>query len=180
MFRILVTIVLTGLVTTSARAAEPKFTLTGDNTKVTFIGTKPDGKHEGGFKTVSGSITTDGKDPTTLQIAVDIDMNSTFTDDDRLTAHLKSPDFFGVKNNPKSKFVTTKIEKSEGGYNVSGKLTLCGKTKELTFPAKIEVSEDSLKLTSSFKINRTDWGMTFGKGKVDDDVSLSISVSAKK
>ena len=28
----------------------------GDNTKITFVGTKPGGRHEGGFKTLSGEI----------------------------------------------------------------------------------------------------------------------------
>ena len=32
------------------QTAEMKIVLNGDNTKATFIGAKPEGKHEGGFK----------------------------------------------------------------------------------------------------------------------------------
>ena len=139
-----------------------------------------DHKHDGGFKTITGSATIDGADITTFKIAVEIDMNSTYTDDEKLTGHLKSPDFFGVKANPKSKFVSTKVEKSDSGYNVMGKLTLNGKTKDVTFPAKIEVADDTLTLSASFKIDRNNWGISFGKGKINDEVGLGVGLRAKK
>ena len=180
MMRILSAMMLTVLLATVTQAAEEKFALTGDNTKIAFTGSKPDGKHSGGFEKLTGSATIDGTDATTLKIAVEIDMNSTFSDDAKLTGHLKSPDFFDVKNNPKSKFVSTKVEKAEGGYSVTGKLTLNGKTKDVTFTAKIEVAGGTFSLKSDFKINRNDWGISYGKGKVDDDVKLTLALTAKK
>jgi polyisoprenoid-binding protein YceI len=179
MLRILSVVAMVLLVSQS-RAAETKFALNSDNTKVVFAGYKPDGKHNGGFKLLAGSATIDGADITTLKISVDIDMNSTYTDDEKLTAHLKSPDFFGVKANPKSKFVSTKVVKSDAGYNVTGKLTLNGKTKDVTFPAKIELADDTLKLSASFNIDRNNWGISFGKGKINDEVGLGVGLSAKK
>lgn len=169
-----------GLLAGTSLAGDVTFPLSSDNTKVTFVGTKPNGKHEGGFKGVTGTAMVSGTDATTLKLSVDIDMNSTWADDPKLTGHLKSPDFFDVKTNPKSKFVSTKVEKAGDKYMVTGKLTLNGKTKELTFPATIAVSGKDLTLTSTFKINRNDWGISYGKGKIDDDVSLSVSVNAKK
>jgi polyisoprenoid-binding protein YceI len=180
MMRVFSALAAAVLLASQAQAAETKFALSGDNTKVTFTGHKPDGKHEGGFKTVAGSAAVEGADVATLKIAVDIDMNSTFTDDEKLTAHLKSPDFFGVKANPKSKFVSSKVEKTDAGYTVTGKLTLNGKTKEVSFPAKIELAGDTLKLSASFKIDRNKWDITYGKGKVNDEVDLGVDLSAKK
>lgn len=159
MKRVLMAVALAGLLAGVGRAAEVKFALTGDNTKVTFTGTKPDGKHDGGFKTLTGTASVDPADPTTLTFTVDIDMNSTYSDDPKLTGHLKTNDFFGVKTNPKSKFVSTKVEKDGDGYKVSGKLTLNGKTKEVTFPAKVTAKADKLTLKSAFKIDRTAWGI---------------------
>src|SRR3954452_1051546 len=91
-----------GLAATFSYAGDVKIALNGDNTKVGFVGTKPGGKHIGGFKTLTGTATYDGKDATTLKFTVDIDMSSTFTDNNMLTDHLKSPDFFNVKVNPMS------------------------------------------------------------------------------
>jgi polyisoprenoid-binding protein YceI len=178
--RFLATLFVFGLAVDFCFSAEVKFPLTKDNTKISFVGTKKDGKHEGGFKTVTGSATIDGKNPTTLKLNVDIDMNSTYTDNDKLTGHLKSPDFFGVKTNPKAKFVSSKVVKADGGYNVTGDLRLAGKTRKITFPAKIEATGDSLTLSSTFKIDRHDWGVSFGKDKIDKLVTLTVKVTAKK
>lgn len=180
MFRAFSAMAAMVLIVTQTRAAETKFALNGDNTKVVFTGHKADGKHVGGFKTIAGAVTIEGADLATLKIAVDIDMNSTYSDDEKLTGHLKSPDFFGVKANPKSKFASTKVEKSDAGYTVTGNLTLNGKSKEVNFPAKIEVDGDTLKLTATFKIDRNNWGITYGKGKINDEVDLSIDLTAKK
>src|SRR5262249_25742699 len=99
-------VVLTGSVLAGAQ-----FPLTGTNTTIKFVGTKPGGKQVGGFKELTGTATVEGTDPTTLKLNVEIDMNSLYTDTPKLTNHLKSPDFFSVKSNPKSKFVSTRVEK---------------------------------------------------------------------
>jgi polyisoprenoid-binding protein YceI len=57
---------------------------------------------------------------------------------------------------------------------------MCGQTKSITFPATIGVGPDGLTLTSKFSIDRTQWGMTYGRGKIDNQVALSVSVNAKK
>jgi polyisoprenoid-binding protein YceI len=178
--RIAMTVALAGMLAGAALAAETTFPLSGDNTKVTFVGTKPGGKHTGGFKTVKGTATVDPADPTTLKVNVEFDVKSMYTDAGKLTNHLLSSDFFDAKKYPTAKFETTKVEKAEGGVTVTGKLTMLGKTKEISFPAKLTTTAGGLKLTSAFKIDRTDYGMTYGKGKVDDAVSLDVAVDAKK
>ena len=100
-------------------------------------------------------------------------------DTPKLTTHLKSPDFFGVKSNPKAKFVSTKVEKSGDDYKVTGDLTLLGKSKSISFPAKLAVENGEFSIASSFTIDRTQWGMTYGQGKIDDEVKLTVSVKAK-
>lgn len=162
------------VVSVSATAAD-KYKLDGDNTKIEFTGTKKDGKHTGGFKTLTGEVTNDGG----WKIDVTIDTNSLYSDDDKLTGHLKAGDFFAVKDHPTAKFTSSKIAKGDKGYTVTGTLTLCGKSKEISFPAEITAG-DTFTLKSEFKIDRTDYGMTYGAGKVDNDVALKVAVSAKK
>ena len=142
-------------------------------------GTKKGGKHEGGFKKLTGAATITDGDLSTLKMEAEIETASLYADDTKLAAHLKTPDFFGVKDNPKASFKSTKVEKTEKGYTITGDLTLLGKTKPVTMPAAVAVKEHKLTLTSEFKINRFDWGMTFGKGMVDDAVSLKLSITAK-
>jgi polyisoprenoid-binding protein YceI len=178
MTRALSASVLAALLAVPVLAADTTFPLTGDNTKVEFTGTKPDGKHDGGFKKLTGTATvTDGA---LAKIEVEIDTDSLYSDNDGLTKHLKNPDFFNVKTNPKATFKTTKVEKAAKGYSVTGDLTMCGKTKAVTFPAEVTATADALTLKSEFKINRADWGMTYGKGKISDEVALRVNVTAKK
>ena len=169
--------ILTAFSASAASAQEVKYVLTGDNTKITWTGTKVGGKHDGGFQTVSGVATVSAN--TGLRLSVDIDTASLFSDDNKLTGHLKSPDFFSVKDHPKAKFVSTKIDKAAGGFIVNGDLTLLGKTKAISFPAQITVG-DTLGIQAAFTINRADFGMNYGKGKVDDTVSLKVVVNAGK
>jgi hypothetical protein len=57
---------------------------------------------------------------------------------------------------------------------------MVGKTRSVTFPAAVTATADGLTLTSEFRINKAAWGMTYGKGKIDDEVTLKVSVTAKK
>lgn len=151
--------------------------LTGENTKITWVGTKPGGKHEGGFKTLTGTATVSGDALT--KVAVEIETDSIFSDDPRLTGHLKSPDFFGVKNNPKAKFESTKVEKTDKGYTLTGNLTINGKTKEVAIPAQISHAGGTLKINGAVTIDKRDFGMTYGAGKMDDAVAIKVAVEAK-
>jgi polyisoprenoid-binding protein YceI len=166
------------LLTGTLAAAD--YALTGANTSITFVGSKPGGKHDGGFKGVTGTASVPGDDLTKLKISLDIDLNTLYSDNPKLTNHLKSPDFFGVKSNPSSKFVSTKVEKSGADYKITGELTMCGQTKSITFPAQIAVKGDMLTVASKFTIDRTQWGMTYGRGKINDDVTLTVSLKATK
>ncbi len=162
-----------------ALAQGVKFPLNGDNTKIEFVGSKPDGRtvHNGGFRTVTGTATAEKG----LKIEIEIDMTSVYSDTPKLSEHLKSADFFAVRDNPTSRFVTTKIEKTaDGGFNVTGELTLLGKAKAVTFPAKITLTEANITLNAEFRINRHEIGITYGKGQINDEVVLKLTVNAKK
>jgi polyisoprenoid-binding protein YceI len=181
MMRKMIGMTLLGLVALAGPAlAGGTFPLTGKNTKIEFHGTKPGGKHDGGFQNVTGTASINGTDPTTLKVDLDIDTTSLYTDTPKLTQHLKSPDFFSVKTYPKATFVSTKVEKSNTGYTITGNLTLLGKTKTISFPAQIAVAADGLTLTSQFEINRQDYGMNYGTGKVNDEVKIKVAVKAAK
>jgi len=182
MIRSLSALVLALLLGTAAAAGDVKYALTGENTKITFVGTKPGGKHDGGFKKLTGNATVTDGNIETLKIEADIDTDSLYTDDPsgKLTGHLKNSDFFGVKDHPKATFKTTKIEKTDKGYTITGDLTMIGKTKAVSFPATVAASGDTLTLSASFSIDRTDWGMNYGKGKIDDKVAMKVVVNAKK
>lgn len=154
--------------------------ITPANTKLTWVGTKDGGKHVGSFGTFSGKIDPPGADLTASKITLDIETASLTSDNGGLTKHLKSPDFFNIDKHPKATFATTKIVAAKAGdstHEITGDLTILGTTKSITFPAKVTTTDDSIKLESKFKINRMDYGMKYGAGKVHDDVSLEVSAN---
>jgi polyisoprenoid-binding protein YceI len=160
-----------------------KAAISGENSRIEFVGTKPGGKHDGGFNKFSGTIKLDGAGKQVADIDVTIDMESLWVDNNQVSQHLRTPDFFDVKEHPTAMFTATKIEPpKEGGatHTITGDLTLRGKKKAITFPATIKVADDGLSLKASFKINRQDYGVSFSKQPVDDDVTLNVHVGVAK
>jgi len=149
--------------------------VTADNAKIEWVGTKDDGRHDGGFKTVTGDVMFVASDMTSTRFTLSIDTTSLWSDTDKLTAHLKSPDFFEVNTYPTATFATTEVAADAGAatFTVTGDLTLHGVTKSITFPATIAWTDPTLTVSAEFKIKRQEFGISYGPDKVHDDVSLS-------
>ena len=151
-------------------------------TPVEFIGTKPGGKHVGGFTSTTVAlrpIPAKDEDFTRCKIDVDIDTDSLWSDTPKLTNHLKSPDFFDVKKYPTAKFVSKSIEADKSGdstHKITGDLTLHGTTKTITIPAKVTATADAVNIDSQFTINRHDYGISYGRGKVHDNITIKAAL----
>lgn len=160
------------------------FTFSSEGSTVAFTGAKVTGKHEGGFKAFKGALEVVENDLSKSRVRVDLEMGSVFSDSEKLTGHLKSPDFFGVEQFPVARFVSTSLKKAEGArHEVTGDLTLHGVTKSITFPADITLTDAGADVTAEFALNRKDFGIVY-PGKPDDliadNVLLKLSVHAKK
>ena len=145
-----------------------------EKSKIDFVGKKSDGKHAGGFKEFKSEVKMDLESPEKSSITIEIKTDSLWSDDETLTGHLKNPDFFDVKKYPTMKFESTKVEVSDDKSTIIGKLTMLDKTIEVKIPTTNELNEKSLTIKADFKIDRTKWGMNYGKGKVDDEVELKV------
>jgi polyisoprenoid-binding protein YceI len=163
--------------TAATHADEVRYRLTDANTKIEFTGTKPGGKHDGGFKRATGVIVVaDGMEP---QVDVEIDCGSLYSDNFMLTWHLKGSDFFNVKKHPKARFTSTSVRRSETGYVVTGNLTFLGVTMPVSFPATVTGGE-VMRLRGEVVLNRHDFGMTYGKDKIHDNVEVRFDVNAAR
>ena len=103
-------------------------------------------------------------------VSINIDTASVTTDDDQLTGHLKTADFFDVAKYPKATFVSTRIEPNTANgatHTITGNFDLHGVKKSISFPATIQVSPDSVSANAEFSINRKDFGINY-PGKADD------------
>lgn len=148
-----------------------------EESKVEFTGSKVTGSHEGGFGAVTGEFAvSDGKLENTGNKIV-IDMTSVWSDNNRLTGHLKNADFFDIANYPVAVFETTEVTDS----GVTGNLTLHGVTKSISFTPEIDVTPETVSVRAEFAIQRFDFGIEF-PGRADDlirdGVAIRLDVSA--
>ena len=142
----------------------------------------------------SGSLTSDINTLLTDTKAVDPKASEGKTSAD-LDGHLKSADFFDVAKYPTVKFDITKVEDLAAGTEsktvganktVSGNLTIKDKTVNVTFPAKVEITENNVTVDSKFTINRQDWGLAYGAEgdpkdwMISQEVDLELHIVAGK
>ena len=126
--------------TSNPGAGAKAYAITPENSKVEFTGSKVTGKHDGGFKQLAGEVHVVGNAVQHAKVTIQTD--SLYSDNDRLTGHLKSPDFFDTAKYSTAVFETTAISGSGANATVTGKLTLHGETKQISFPANIEVKDE--------------------------------------
>jgi len=142
---------------------------------IAFTGAKGDIiAHEGRFEDIDFSMTVTDGSPTDLFITFAID--SIVTDNEKLTTHLKSADFFDATTFPEATFIADSfVDSGKGMYAITGMFTMHGVTKKEIVTAKIT----STYLTATHVLDRTDYGIggtTEGLKAVDAAVPLEIKV----
>lgn len=153
------------------------------NSKVEFVGAKVTASHPGGFTDFSGTVDL-GDSIEKSQIAITIQTASLYADKEKLTTHLKSPDFFDVAKFPTATFRSAEITKTGDGYTVAGDLILHGVTKRISFPANIQATDTEVNASAEFSINRHDYGISY-PGMRDDlirdlvVIKLSLKLARK-
>jgi polyisoprenoid-binding protein YceI len=168
-----------------------ELTVNKEASKISFIGAKVTGKHDGGFKDFDGKLKL-GADGNLEMVAFTVKTDSVYSDAEKLTGHLKAPDFFDTAKFPEAKFESTAITtgsevKTEDGkaytHTIVGNMTIRGITKSLTIPAMVDTSGDTVSASSDFVFDRNIFEITY-KGKADDlikpDVKMSVELKAPK
>ena len=103
----------------------------------------------------------------------------------KLVGHLTSEDFFNV-----AAFPTAVLTITDGTdmNNVKANLTIKDVTEEITFALSSAEENGLVTLTSSLKIDRTKFGVTYNSGNffedlgdylIDDEFTLNISLTSK-
>jgi len=140
----------------------------------------------GRFKELSGSFTVDAANPAASKFEITAKAGSVDTDNAKRDEHLRSPDFFNVKQYPSLSFKSTAVKAVQGGYEVTGDLTLHGVTKPVTvtlvggrtaeFPKGIQRTGYS----TEFKVKRSEFGMDKMLEAIGDEVLIAVSVEGTK
>lgn len=152
---------------------------------LTWEGKKTGGGHTGNIQLKSGQLIM--LDDKIISGNFKIDINSITCADlqhaetnEKLITHLKSDDFFGVKQYPTAHFELLDISYGqspaipENMHTVKGSLTIKGITNNIEFPAMITFDADTMLAQGRIKIDRTQWEIRYGSGKFFDNLGDNI------
>lgn len=140
--------------------------------KISWVGKKVTGQHNGEVSLKEGSLVFKGKKLTGGNFTVD--MNSINTTDlkagqgkEKLDGHLKADDFFGTDKYPTSTLVFKTIkDKGNGVYGVTADL----KIKDKTNPVSFDLTVNGTTASTTFNVNRTKYDIKYGSGSFFDNL----------
>jgi len=170
-----------------ALAAADTFKIEGSHTQSGFAV-----KHllistvRGEFGKTEGTVVIDPADLTKSTVEATIDVTSVDTRDAKRDEHLKGADFFDAAKFPRITFKSTKVEKAgEGALKVTGDLTIKGVTKSVVLDVAGPTAEikdpwgnTRRGLSATTKINRKDFGVSYGPDAAVSDV-VAITIDAE-
>ena len=155
------------------------FKVDAQKSTVEWYAEKVTGKHNGTIKLISGEIANNhGK----FGGKFVIDMNSIVCTDleggskAKMEGHLKSDDFFSVKSHPTATFEISNMTPISGAkagspnFNVAGKMTIKGITKDITFPASVNFSGSNMIATANVVIDRSKFDIRYGSKSFFADI----------
>jgi polyisoprenoid-binding protein YceI len=167
------------------------FAVNPSKSLVKWVGKKiVGGNTEGTILVAKGSLDFASKQLKSGEIVMDATSISSEKASPRLVAHLKNPDFFDVEKFSTASFLVTSVKTDKNVAQISGKMTIKGITKDLTFPAEITYGKDVVVAKAiRVKVNRTLYDVKYrsgsifsglGDGAIEDDFMLDITLVGEK
>jgi|GEM_PF-2132235 len=163
---------------------EQTIEIANDLVTVDFKGFGPGKVHTGSFGNVKSTLSYENG---AFGGSVIIDMNTMTTDTEKLTAHLKTKDFFDTTKYPTATFVPTKWNMTDAAQNkftMTGELTLHGVKKTISFPVLFEevIPAPNVRLAytksykSTFTLSLKDFGINQTFANEQFEISLVLPV----
>ena len=179
---------IVALGTWASAASAADYTLDASHASATFsISHLGFSKVAGAITDLSGEFSFDPEKPEKSTVHVVGKAVSINTFNEGRDKHLRNEDFFNVEKFPELSFKSTAWKKTgDNTYDVTGDFTLLGMTKSITIPVTHNGSGEGFKgeyragFSTSFKIKRSEYGMTGSVGPVGDEVAIEVSFEGIK
>jgi polyisoprenoid-binding protein YceI len=139
---------------------------------------------EAKFNRFSAQVDYDASKPENAKASVDIEVASFDLGDPDYNSEVRKKEWFHATQFPKASFVSTKIRAAgPGKLDVSGKLTLKGKTADVSFPLTVKKEGSAQLFEGNLPIRRLAFGIGEGEWKdtsiVADEVIIKFRVLAQ-
>lgn len=145
------------------------------------------GQFWGRISDISGTFTANNGAADGANFDITVKAESIDTGTKKLDDHLRSPDFFNVKEFPTMTFKSTGAKAKDGKLEVTGDFTMHGVTKPVT--AAIEFTGgkagpmgERAGYEAVFTIKRSDFGVSYGvdNGMLGNDVRIVVNLEGVK
>jgi polyisoprenoid-binding protein YceI len=139
----------------------------------------------GRFNKVKGEFTIDKDDASKSILSLTIEADSVDTNNEGRDKHLKSADFFNVKQFPTLVFKSKSLKAVKDGYDVTGDLTMHGETKEISFKLnggkEMEMKgQKRIGYWADLILKRSEFGMKNMLEGIGDNVYISVGVEGTR
>ena len=145
------------------------------------------GQFWGRINDISGSFTAANGAAEGVSFDITVKVDSIDTGTKKLDDHLRSPDFFNVKEFPTMTFKSTGVKGKDGKLDVTGDLTMHGVTKSITAALEFTGGKagpmgDRAGYEAVFTIKRSDFGVNYGveNGMLGNDVRIVVNLEGVK
>ena len=139
---------------------------------------------EAKFTRFSAQVSFDQAKPQEGKASVEIDIPSFDLGDPDYNREVQKKEWFNGSQFPKASFVSTRIQAAAPGkLEVSGKLTIKGKSADVSFPLSVKKEGDQQVFEGSVPIKRLAFGIGEGEWKdtsiVADEVVIKFRVAGR-
>ncbi len=181
--RLISTLATAATLLLAAPLASQAATLVPAGSEVTFVAKQIGVPLDGRFRKFDAQIALDPKQPQAGKVSFGIDLASVSMGPET-DAELVKPEWFGTAKFPRATFVSTAIKPTAPGkYEVTGKLTIKGISRDLTVPVQLAASGANTVATGgftlqrlAFKVGEGDWSDT---SVVANDVQVKFKLNLK-
>ncbi|MBP0600257.1 YceI family protein [Herbaspirillum sp. LeCh32-8] len=135
------------------------------------------------FKKFAANIDFDASKPEQGKASVDIDVSSFDLGEAEYNKEVQKKEWFNAAQFPKATFVASSIKAAGAGkYDVAGKLTIKGKSTDVSFPLTVKKEGNTQVFDGTLPIKRLTYNIGEGEwkdtGMVADEVSIKFHIVA--
>ena len=135
---------------------------------------------EGRFRKFDAQVAFDPRQPETGRVTLTVDLASVAMGAAESEAEVAKPGWFDTKAFPQASFQSSAIKAVGGGrFEMSGKFTLKGQTRELTVPVTLAQAGASTVASGSFVVKRLDFRIGDGDWSDTSLVANDVQVRFK-
>ncbi len=178
------------LFSVSAYAAQETYAIDSEHSFANWSVRHVVAKTSGTFNDVQGKVVIDRSNLANSSVEAKINMLSVSSNHAKRDAHIVKEDYLNAAKFGEMSFVSTKVvARSETEGEITGKFTMHGVTREITFPFKVLGFGDDpwgghrVGLEGNTTLKASDFGYKWGlkpNGSVGDDIEVTLLIEGKR